>query len=340
MVTFWNIFLRTFAIIVSVITTIILGALLLNFIDTKNKEEFLFITGDKNSPNTIAIVELNGLIIESNNEFSDLTNPFLISPLQIQKHLDYLKIISPKVIIFSINSPGGTVSASKNFYDIVKSFKKNNNTDIFFHTNEILTSGGYWASTSGDGIYASYGSIIGSIGVKGPDWFFYDQPKSISTGIFGNRIETIEGIKIFSSKAGKSKDIFNPFRKPKNYELDHLQNMVDEIYEDFVRVVSKERKIEKNTIINDVGALIYTSKKAIKLHLIDDEISLKNLINNIIKEKIFENYKIIKINNQKNSILRKILINNYFSGSDDIKNECLSLRSSISSILSYQSIGC
>ena len=116
--------------------------------------------------------------------------------------------------------------------------------------------------------------------------------------------------------------------------------MVDEIYEDFVRVVSKERKIEKNTIINDVGALIYTSKKAIKLHLIDDEISLKNLINNIIKEKIFENYKIIKINNQKNSILRKILINNYFSGSDDIKNECLSLRSSISSILSYQSIGC
>ena len=102
MVTFWNIFLRTFAIIFSIITTIILGALLLNFIDTKNKEEFLFITGDKNSPNTIAIVELNGLIIESNNEFSDLTNPFLISPLQIQKHLDYLKIISPKVIIFSI----------------------------------------------------------------------------------------------------------------------------------------------------------------------------------------------------------------------------------------------
>ena len=95
MVTFWNIFLRTFAIIVSVITTIILGALLLNFIDNKNKEEFLFITGDKNSSNTIAIVELNGLIIESNDAFSDLTNPFIISPLQIQKQLDYLKIISP-----------------------------------------------------------------------------------------------------------------------------------------------------------------------------------------------------------------------------------------------------
>ena len=340
MATFWNTFLKTFAIFASIATTIILASLLLTFIDLKNKDEFLLINGDKKSSNIIAVIELNGLIIKNNKEFAKITNPFVISPMEIKKYLNNLKNISPKVIIFSINSPGGTVSASKKFYDIIKEFKNNNSTEILFHTNELLASGGYWASTSADGIYASYGSIIGSIGVKGPDWFFYDKPKSISTGIFGNKIETKNGIKLFMSKAGKSKDIFNPFREPYNYELDHLQNMVDEIYDDFVRVVSKERKIETNTIVNDIGALIYTSKKAVKIHLIDDEISLDNLINKIIKEKKFKDYKVIKIYNKNNSLLREILTGNFYTSVNNMKNECLSLRSSIAAILSYQSTGC
>ena len=78
--------------------------------------------------------------------------------------------------------------------------------------------------------------------LKGPDWFFYDKPKSISTGIFGNTIETENGIKVFSNKAGKSKDIFNPFRNQLKQELKHLQNMVNEIYSDFIQNCIKRKK--------------------------------------------------------------------------------------------------
>ena len=340
MAIFWNIFLKSFAIFISITTILILGMLLLSLIDDQNKGDFIFLSGDKNSSNTIAVIELNGLIIEKNREFSDLANPFIISPSEIKYYLDNLKNINPKVIIFSINTPGGTVSASKNIYNIIKNFKKNNNVEILFHTNELLASGGYWASTAADRIYASYGSIIGSIGVKGPDWFFYDQPKSISTGLFGNKIDTKNGIKVFSNQAGKSKDIFNPFRKPKKHELDHLQNMVNEIYNDFVRVVSKERKIENDIIINDIGALIYTSKQALKNHLIDGELNLDDLIDRTSKQRDFKKYKVIKIHNQKNSLLREILTGNFFKSGINIKFECLSLRSSISAILSYQSTGC
>ena len=42
---------------------------------------------------------------------------------------------------------------------------------------------------AGDNIYASYGSLIGSIGVRGPDWFFYDEPISISSGFIFFRAE-------------------------------------------------------------------------------------------------------------------------------------------------------
>jgi len=223
MAIFLNIFIKTLAIFISIITIILISSLLLIFIEERN-DKFTYLYGEENSNNIIAIIELNGVIIEKKYQLSNLTNQFIISPTEINNHLIRLNELSPEIIIFSINSPGGTVSASKKLYDIIKNYKKNNNVEILFHTNELLASGGYWAATSADAIYASYGSIIGSIGVRGPDWFFYDKPTKISTGIFGNTIETENEIKVFSNVAGKSKDILNPFRKPSQNELDLFKN--------------------------------------------------------------------------------------------------------------------
>ena len=340
MAIFWNIFFKTISIFLSISIIIMILTLLVTTFNNKNTSDFVFISGDKESPNSIVVIELNGLIINNNNQFSELINPFIISPPMVKKYLDDLKKIDPKVIIFSMNSPGGTVSASKNLYDIIKKFKKENNTEILFHTNELLASGGYWVSTSGDKIYANYGSIIGSIGVKGPDWFFYDKPISFSTGLFSNRIETKNGIKIFSNIAGKSKDIFNSFREPTDYEINELQNMVNEIYDDFVRIISKERKIETNTIINDIGALIYTTKKAKKIHLIDGEISIDNLIKKIINNNNYNTYKILKKYNKKNSLIKEILQNTFKKSDMTLNIECLTLRSSISAIMNYKTTGC
>ena len=340
MAIFWNIFFKTLSIFLSISIIIMILTLLVTTFNNKNTSDFVFISGDKESPNSIVVIELNGLIINNNNQFSELINPFIISPPMVKKYLDDLKKIDPKVIIFSMNSPGGTVSASKNLYDIIKKFKKENNTEILFHTNELLASGGYWVSTSGDKIYANYGSIIGSIGVKGPDWFFYDKPISFSTGLFSNRIETKNGIKIFSNIAGKSKDIFNSFREPTDYEINELQNMVNEIYDDFVRIISKERKIETNTIINDIGALIYTTKKAKKIHLIDGEISIDNLIKKIINNNNYNTYKILKKYNKKNSLIKEILQNTFKKSDMTLNIECLTLRSSISAIMNYKTTGC
>ena len=337
---FFNVFIKSMAFFLSIIATIIIISLSVSFFSDRNND-FTTLDGEENSTNIIAIIELNGLIIETNSDLSNLANPFIISPKKIEKKLEELEKISPKAIIFSFNSPGGTVSASKKLYDIIKNYKKiNNDTKIFIHIDELLASGGYWVATLADGIYASYGSITGSIGVKGPDWFFYDKPKTISTGIFGNSIETENGIKVFSNTAGESKDIFNPFRKPTKKELEHLQNMVDEIYSDFINIVSKERKIETNTLEEEIGALIFTSTHAAKLNLIDDELHLDELINKIIKENSFTDYKIIKIINEKQSLVKEILTS--FSNKKEIyfNYECLSLRSSITAILSYEATGC
>tara|TARA_B100000579_G_scaffold437112_1_gene465230 strand:- start:2376 stop:3398 length:1023 start_codon:yes stop_codon:yes gene_type:complete len=340
MAIFWNVFIRTIAIFASILTTIILISLLLRFFENEN-QSFTLVSGDANSSNIIAIYELNGLIVESGRQFSNLTNQFVISPSNTKKILKNINNISPKIIIFSINSPGGTVSASKSLFDIIKNYKKNNNDiQIIFHTNELLASGGYWVATSADEIYANYGSIIGSIGVKGPDWFFYDKPIKISTGIFGNTIETQNGIDVFTSKAGKSKDIFNSFRRPEKFEIDHLQNMVNEIYDDFVRIVSQERKIETKTLLSEIGALIFTSKEAADIFLIDEVLSLDDLVEKKVKENNLEDYKVIKITESKNSILKELITSYFNTQNRFMELECINLRSSISVILSYEATGC
>ena len=119
-----------------------------------------------------------------------------------------------------------------------------------------------------------------------------------------------------------------------------LQGMVDEIYYDFVSTVSKERKIEIETIVNDIGALIYTTNRADYFHLIDGQLNLDNLIKKTINESDLKNYKVIKLQTSKNSLIKEFLINNLYNNNIYSNNKCLNLRSSMAAILSYETIGC
>ena len=116
--------------------------------------------------------------------------------------------------------------------------------------------------------------------------------------------------------------------------------MVNNIYNDFIRIVSKERKIEMKTIENDIGALIFTSKDAYEYNLIDDEINLEDLINRTIKKNNLKDFKVIKIVNKKNSLIREILTSSLDKKEKYSRYKCLSLRSSITAVLSYEATGC
>ena len=149
-------------------------------------------------------------------------------------------------------------------------------------------------------IYASYGSLIGSIGVKGPDWIYYNNPVALSNGLLGTSIETKNGIKKFTNTAGNSKDIFNPFRKPTNIEIANLQKSVDNIYNDFVNQVSKNRKIDKKIIIKDIAAMIYETKEAEKNFLIDETVDLNKVIKIFTNNLKLNKYQIQKKKNNIN----------------------------------------
>ncbi len=309
---FFSIFFKTLGLLLGITSFVIIINLFTYLLDGSGKN-FAFVEGDQNSNNVIATINLNGPIVNNLNRYFTGNIVKYIDPKDIEKILSEAKLLDIKVLIIKINSPGGTVTATSQLERIINKFKNENNIKVYFYSNEVLASGGYWAATTGDGIFANYGTIIGSIGVSGPSWYYYNNPKSISNGLFGQKIETENGIEIFDQNAGNSKDLYNPFRKPTKEELYHLQEMIEDIYNDFLSKVSSSRKIEISTLKNEIGALIFNSNQAKDKFLIDDVLDFNQLIKKIIKINNFKDYKVFEFHSEE-KFFDKIL-SNYFNSS-------------------------
>ena len=327
---FFSVFFRTLGFLSALLIFLIIINFALSFSNELEKKQFVMTKGIPSSDNIIANINLNGPIFNNSNVLGNNLYDY-INPSQVKSYLEELKELRIKALIININSPGGTVSATAELEQIIYEFKKNTDTKVYFYTKEILASGGYWVATTADKIYASYGSIIGSIGVSGPSWFYYNTPTSLSSGIFGQTIEAEKGIEVFNQNAGEGKDLFNPFRRPKSDEIEHLQSIVDDVYNNFITKVSKSRKIEISNLKTNIGALIYSSNQAKNNFLIDDILNYETLIDLIIKENKFEDYKIYE-NKVNNSILSNLLVkyedktNNKYS----LENICKNLETNIS----------
>ena len=331
---FFSVFFRTLGFLSALLIFIIIINLLINFSNELEKKQFVMTEGIPSSNNIIANINLNGPIFNNNSNVLGNNLYDYINPSQVKSYLEELKELEIKALIININSPGGTVSATAELEQIIHEFKKSTDTKIYFYTKEILASGGYWVATTADKIFASYGSIIGSIGVSGPSWFYYNNPISLSSGIFGQSIETKDGIEVFNQNAGDGKDLFNPYRKPTRVEIQHLQNIVDDVYNDFITKVSKSRKIEIYNLKNNIGALIYSSNQAKSNFLIDDILSYETLINFIVKENEFENYKIYE-NKVSNSFFTNLLAKYNHQTNEEYSFEkiCRNLETNISVVI-------
>ncbi len=347
---FFQVFSKTLGFLLAILFLIVLISFFLFFFGENKQKYFTYLDGSKDSSEIIAILNLNGPIISEPpnfNNYNIFQNLEVIYPSLIREYLKELEQKKAKGLIISINSPGGGVSATQKIYKLIKDFKEKNNIPIFFHTKDMLASGSYWVALSGDKIFADYGSIIGSIGVRGPNWLYYNSPTLLSEGLFGKSVESQNGIKLFSNTAGMHKDIFNPFRKPTKEELNKLQIMVDDIYNHFVNLVSINRKIEKNIITNEIGAMVFNSKRAKLNYLIDDEKNIDEIIELISKKLKLENKKILinnygdkynlfnlnfinffdnKINNKDlKIIINKKLCNNYYNEFSSISLNYISI---------------
>lgn len=181
---------------------------------------------------------------------------FFMSGVSSQKIVDRINRASadPKIeaILIEINSPGGTVVASR---EVANALKEVDKTTVCW-MRDIATSGAYWVASSCDKIIADDFTITGSIGVSGSYLEF--------SGLFEKY-----GVGYVRLISGDGKDIGTPFREPTTQELETLQNMIDRIQEVFVRDVAENRQLSIDYVNEISDSSIILGMDALEFGLID-----------------------------------------------------------------------
>jgi protease-4 len=160
-----------------------------------------------------------------------------------------------KAVIVRINSPGGSVAPSQEIYEAIVQLKKKKK--VVASMGSVAASGGYMVACAADKIVANPGSITGSIS---------------AIMHFASVEELLKkvGVKTSVIKSGKYKDIGSPARDMTAEEKSLIQELVDDIYDQFLETVSLNRKIPKDDLRKIADGRVFSGRQAKKLGLVDD----------------------------------------------------------------------
>jgi protease IV len=126
-------------------------------------------------------------------------------------------------VVLLINSPGGTVGMSQELNAAVKRVREKK--PIVSSLLDVAASGGYYTACATDKIVTNPGALTASIGV-------IMQTLNMQE-LFNEKL----GITSTTIKSGKFKDILNPYRQTRPDEVELLQTIINDSYDDFINAV-------------------------------------------------------------------------------------------------------
>lgn len=189
----------------------------------------------------VGVVEIKGVLTDSRT---------------IIKQLDrYRDDSSIKAIVLRINSPGGAVGPAQ---EILREVEKTRpKKKIVASLGTVAASGGYYIASGADLIMANRGTATGSIGVI----MQFTNVEGLTKKI---------GLDFFNLKAGRYKDVGSPFRPMTPEDKAYLQVLIDNIYQQFLNDVSRNRKIPLAKLRTLAEGKVYTGEEAKQIGLVDD----------------------------------------------------------------------
>lgn len=197
----------------------------------------------------VGVVEIKGLIADSRTYL---------------KQLDRFKEDrNIKAVVLRVNSPGGAVGPSQEIMREVDKLRKTKKVVASLGT--VAASGGYYVASGADLIMASPGTTTGSIGVVMQ---------------FANAEQLVKklGLDFFTLKAGRYKDVGSPFRPMTPEDRTYLQGLLDNVYQQFLRDVAKNRKIPLEKMKGLAEGRVYTGEEAKQAGLVDEFGNLQDAI--------------------------------------------------------------
>lgn len=181
-------------------------------------------------------------------------------------------------VILKINSPGGSPVQSGMIHDEVLRLRKEYpKKHLYVVVEDICASGGYYIAVAGEKIYVDKASLVGSIGV-------------IMSGFGFTGLMDKVGVERRVITAGDNKDMMDPFVKqnPKNKEA--LQEMINQVHQQFIDVVKEGRgeKLKKNDEL--FTGMVWNGARSIELGLTDELGTMDFVAKEVIGQKDIIDY--------------------------------------------------
>lgn len=160
-----------------------------------------------------------------------------------------------KAVVFRINSPGGSATASEVIKREVELIAKEK--PIIVSMGNVAASGGYWISMKATQIFAEPSTITGSIGVFG--LLFNVQKIANDNGMTWDVVKT--------APFADAQTVTRP-KTPQ--ELAIIQKFVDRIYDRFITEVAASRNLPKPKVNEIAQGRVWSGAAAKQIGLVDE----------------------------------------------------------------------
>jgi protease-4 len=185
----------------------------------------------------------------------ELKEPIISSEDIVRQFKKFRSNRSIRAIVFRVESPGGGVAASQEIYEEVKK-TRDSGKPVVVSMGSVAASGGYYVSCGADRIVANPGTLTGSIGV-------------IFQFLHVNELLAKLGIDASTYKTGKFKDSGSPFRPPSAEDKKLFDQLLGDVYDQFVDVVAKERKLARAFVVRYADGRVFTGRQAREWGFVD-----------------------------------------------------------------------
>ena len=169
-----------------------------------------------------------------------------------------------RAVVLRIDSPGGVVAPTQEIFTAVRRLREAKKP-VVASLGSVAASGGYYVAVSADRIFASPGTLTGSIGVV------------MQLANVEGLLKKV-GVEYVVVKAGAYKDVGNFARAMTSEERRILQSLLDDVYDQFISAVAEGRGLDPQPVRAFAEGRIYSGRQAHGLKMVDDLGGLEDAI--------------------------------------------------------------
>lgn len=163
---------------------------------------------------------------------------------------------SIRAVVLRINSPGGVVAPTQEIATAVRRLREAKKP-VVASLGSVAASGGYYVAAAADRIFASPGTLTGSIGVV------------MQLANIEGLLKKV-GVEYVVVKAGAYKDVGNFARPMTPEERRILQSLLDDVYDQFIGAVAEGRGLDPQAVRGFAEGRIFSGRQAQTLKMVDE----------------------------------------------------------------------